>query len=76
MGLQLKGFKQCWFPGAHSNIGGGYEDTGMEDITLAWMMDNLSGMLDFDPGYIEKMFNKNHKYYAEKNIKKGWGQGE
>ncbi|GAB7366492.1 hypothetical protein MBLNU230_g8285t1 [Neophaeotheca triangularis] len=35
--------KQCWFAGAHSNIGGSYEDTGMADITLAWMMDQLAG---------------------------------
>ena len=35
--------KQVWFPGAHSNIGGSYADAGMADITLAWMMDQLSG---------------------------------
>ncbi|KAK5111451.1 hypothetical protein LTR62_004903 [Meristemomyces frigidus] len=39
--------EQVWFPGAHSNIGGSYPDPGMADITLAWMMDRLSGnMLD------------------------------
>ncbi|KAK4934660.1 hypothetical protein LTR66_015563, partial [Elasticomyces elasticus] len=35
--------KQVWFPGVHSNVGGGYDDTGLADITLAWMMDQLSG---------------------------------
>lgn len=35
--------KQVWFPGAHSNVGGSYSDTGIADITLAWMMDQLSG---------------------------------
>ena len=30
--------RQCWFPGVHSNIGGGYPDTMMPDITLAWMV--------------------------------------
>ncbi|KAI7125671.1 hypothetical protein KC324_g17648, partial [Hortaea werneckii] len=35
--------QQVWFPGAHSNIGGSYEDAGMANITLAWMMDQLAG---------------------------------
>lgn len=35
--------KQCWFPGAHSNVGGAYDDSGSANITLAWMMDQLSG---------------------------------
>jgi len=30
--------RQVWFPGAHSNIGGGYEDQQVATITLAWMM--------------------------------------
>lgn len=29
--------EQAWFPGAHNNIGGGYEDTGLSDCTLDWM---------------------------------------
>ncbi|KAI6800515.1 hypothetical protein KC332_g10863 [Hortaea werneckii] len=35
--------RQVWFPGAHSNIGGSYEDAGIANITLAWMMDQLAG---------------------------------
>ncbi|KAG9860236.1 SDA1-domain-containing protein, partial [Aureobasidium melanogenum] len=35
--------KQTWFPGAHSNVGGSYDDTATADISLAWMMDQLSG---------------------------------
>lgn len=30
-------FEQKWFPGVHSNIGGGYSDTGLSDLTLRWM---------------------------------------
>ena len=26
---RLKVLKQCWFPGVHTNVGGGYEDAGM-----------------------------------------------
>ena len=29
--------KQVWFEGAHSDIGGGYHDTGLSDTTLLWM---------------------------------------
>ncbi len=27
--------RQCWFPGAHSNVGGGYDDQEIANITLA-----------------------------------------
>ncbi len=29
--------EQCWFIGAHADIGGGYADRRLSDITLAWM---------------------------------------
>ena len=29
--------QQAWFAGVHSNIGGGYRDTGLSSIALAWM---------------------------------------
>ncbi|KAF4550546.1 Alpha/beta hydrolase domain-containing protein 2 [Elsinoe fawcettii] len=35
--------KQVWFAGAHSSIGGAYPDIAQANITLAWMMDQLSG---------------------------------
>lgn len=33
--------KQVWFPGAHSNIGGGYERHGLSDTTFLWMLAQL-----------------------------------
>jgi uncharacterized protein (DUF2235 family) len=44
---------QTWFPGVHSDVGGGYVDNGLSDITLQWMMDNteLAGLY-FDPEVI------------------------
>ncbi|MVU82078.1 DUF2235 domain-containing protein [Nocardia sp. ET3-3] len=30
--------KQVWFEGVHSDIGGGYQDCGLSDITLRWMI--------------------------------------
>lgn len=30
--------EQVWFPGVHSNVGGGYDSTGLSDTALAWML--------------------------------------
>jgi uncharacterized protein (DUF2235 family) len=35
---QQQDIEQVWFPGAHSNIGGGYDNTGLSDVALAWMI--------------------------------------
>lgn len=31
--------KQIWFPGVHSDVGGGYAQTGLSDGALLWMLD-------------------------------------
>jgi uncharacterized protein (DUF2235 family) len=31
--------KQVWFCGVHTDVGGGYEDHGVSDIPLTWMLD-------------------------------------
>ncbi|KAH0564840.1 hypothetical protein GP486_001776, partial [Trichoglossum hirsutum] len=49
--------KQTWFPGVHSNIGGGMDDQQLSDITLAWMLSQLDGMLDFDEDYIKAQWD-------------------
>ncbi|WP_319549567.1 DUF2235 domain-containing protein [Desulfogranum marinum] len=30
-------FEERWFPGVHSDVGGGYAETGLSDIALDWM---------------------------------------
>ncbi|MCX7004763.1 MAG: DUF2235 domain-containing protein [bacterium] len=30
-------FEQKWFPGVHSDVGGGYSTTGLSDLALAWI---------------------------------------
>lgn len=30
--------QQVWFPGVHSDIGGGYADSGLSDIALKWIL--------------------------------------
>ncbi|MFJ6086278.1 DUF2235 domain-containing protein [Streptomyces sp. NPDC092369] len=32
--------KQVWFAGVHTDIGGGYPESGLSDITLHWMVDH------------------------------------
>jgi uncharacterized protein (DUF2235 family) len=64
--------EQVWFPGVHSNIGGGYPDRSLADITLEWMIEKakLAG-LGFD-GKVENIHtctpDCNGKIY---NSKKG-----
>jgi uncharacterized protein (DUF2235 family) len=35
-------FEQVWFAGVHCDVGGGYEESGLSDASLAWMMDKAS----------------------------------
>ena len=30
--------EQVWFPGVHSDVGGGYQECELSDVTLSWMM--------------------------------------
>ncbi|CAZ85424.1 unnamed protein product [Tuber melanosporum] len=45
--------KQCWFPGVHTNVGGGYEDQEIADMTLSWMIQQLLPFLQFDDDYLK-----------------------
>jgi uncharacterized protein (DUF2235 family) len=40
--------KQCWFRGAHSDVGGGHQDNGLASISLAWMIAQLEGVVGFN----------------------------
>jgi len=37
----LQVLRQVWFPGVHSNIGGGYPDHGLSDTAFLWMVGQL-----------------------------------
>lgn len=41
------GLRQCWFPGYHSDIGGG-NICSIEYLTLAWMCNQVDGLISFD----------------------------
>lgn len=83
--------QQVWFPGSHSNIGGSYEDAGMANITLAWMMDHLAGntvehkygfkhhdWIQFDEQYIDHWYDCETDWYEkhQKEPYQGWARGK
>lgn len=48
--------EQRWFPGVHSNVGGGYPDHGLSDIALKWLMDKAAATgLYFNPELLKKL---------------------
>lgn len=34
--------EQAWFPGVHGNVGGGYADSSLSDVTFRWMISRVS----------------------------------
>ena len=48
--------EQTWFSGVHANVGGGYRDSGLSDITLLWMVERAKGAgLAFDEDILQAM---------------------
>jgi uncharacterized protein (DUF2235 family) len=52
--------KQVWFAGAHRNVGGGYQHTGLSDTALLWMIKMAQQQgLEFDRTYLDNPQNLN-----------------
>lgn len=50
--------------GAHSNVGGGYDDQEIANISLAWMADQLSSVgVAFQEDFIDNIYNQTVQYY-------------
>jgi Uncharacterized alpha/beta hydrolase domain (DUF2235) len=67
---------QCWFPGVHSDVGGGYADGDLGNLTLTWMMSQLDPLLEFDHSYIVQQ----NRLTMERHVDYGypmrqWGLG-
>lgn len=46
--------EQLWFPGSHSNVGGGYADSGLSDLALDWMIQKaMATNLGFKEAYLK-----------------------
>ncbi|KAH9877401.1 hypothetical protein IAQ61_002767 [Plenodomus lingam] len=68
--------RQVWFPGAHANVGGGYDDMQLANITLAWMMSQLEPFLDMRDEYLFEQDELNEKYYKkEEGAVRPWSFG-
>lgn len=53
--------KQIWFPGVHSDVGGGYLESGLSDRTLEWMMTEAKGRgLAIRPGGQKQLHPDRH----------------
>ncbi|WP_227982959.1 DUF2235 domain-containing protein [Nocardia spumae] len=51
--------RQVWFEGVHTDIGGGYADSRLSDITLRWMVDQArTAGLCFDDDRIEHLLGR------------------
>jgi Uncharacterized alpha/beta hydrolase domain (DUF2235) len=58
--------EQVWFPGAHSNVGGGYAEHGLSDVALAWTADRVEPFLELDHTYLS----------SRQDQRNGWGLGK
>ncbi|KAI0016925.1 hypothetical protein F4780DRAFT_772593 [Xylariomycetidae sp. FL0641] len=69
--------RQVWFPGSHINVGGGYRDQGVANITLAWMMDQLASIgVEFIENVMEALHDRNIQLYKTEEKLAGksmWG---
>jgi hypothetical protein len=52
--------EQTWFAGVHCNVGGGYDDSGLSDIALAWMIARTQKLtdLEFDVAAVKQAVRK------------------
>ena len=69
--------RQVWFPGVHSNVGGGYDDQELANITLAWMISQITPFLDMDLDYVLDQQDDTDAYYKETHQKpRSWSFGK
>lgn len=49
--------RQIWFPGCHTDVGGGYLEKGLSDGALAWMIQQAQACtgLEFDPKMVAQV---------------------
>jgi uncharacterized protein (DUF2235 family) len=65
--------EQVWFAGIHSNVGGGYADTGLSDNALLWMMNRGQRHgLTFSQPYIDRRINPDSFYGELRDERRKW----
>ncbi|WP_363349762.1 DUF2235 domain-containing protein [Methylocystis echinoides] len=68
-------YEEAWFPGVHSDVGGGYEDSSLSDCALQWMVEkavkhglcvndfSLIGSRPFDPNPLVPIHDSQNGFY-------------
>ena len=52
--------EQVWFAGVHTNVGGGYRDSGLSDVAFLWLKDKAEACgLAFDQEHIARTLAPN-----------------
>jgi hypothetical protein len=57
--------RQVWFPGAHSNVGGGYDDQQIATISLAWMVSQCTPFLDMNEDYVLDQWEADEEFFEK-----------
>ena len=66
--------EQVWFAGMHSNVGGGYERSGMASVALYWMMLRAEKRgLKFDNDSLQNALEDSHIHGRMYNTRNGFG---
>lgn len=53
--------EQVWFSGVHTDIGGGYKDSGLSNIAFMWIKEKAEEYgLAFNERYIKEVIHQNH----------------
>lgn len=60
---QRPGIVERWFKGNHADIGGGYKERGLADVSLHWMLSeaHTAGRIDFKPMAQPEPLNAPHR---------------
>jgi hypothetical protein len=66
--------EQTWFAGVHCNIGGGYQDAGLSDQALIWMIARMQALtdLEFDIARVKAVTQPNPVGNIEDSAKGWW----
>ena len=74
--------QQVWFPGVHSDIGGGYteQESGLAKLSLVWMVEQLGDLLGFSQRGLNQHAHGKGKGFIEpsaladihNSMNKGW----
>ncbi|KAG5999701.1 hypothetical protein E4U21_006427 [Claviceps maximensis] len=64
--------RQVWFPGNHGNCGGGWDDQGIANCSLAWMMDQFTSVgVEFDAPSLKRIVEQTDDFYDLSDLQNG-----